>query len=123
MTFLNAKLQNGIKTILDIVHFDERIQGCQLVITGEGRIDHQSIYGKVPTGVALAAKKHHIPTIAIVGSIGENLGQIYDYIDTIESSVDHPCSLEDALKNAGDHVYQASIRMMKAIQLGKKIHF
>ena len=88
MTFLNAKLQNGIKTILDIVHFDERIQGCQLVITGEGRIDHQSIYGKVPTGVALAAKKHHIPTIAIVGSIGENLGQIYDYIDTIESSVD-----------------------------------
>lgn len=123
MTFLNAKLQNGIKTILDIVHFDERIQGCQLVITGEGRIDHQSIYGKVPTGVALAAKKHHIPTIAIVGSIGENLGQIYDYIDTIESSVNHPCSLEDALKNAGDHVYQASIRMMKAIQLGKKIHF
>lgn len=123
MTFLNAKLQNGIKTILDVVHFDERIQGCQLVITGEGRIDHQSIYGKVPTGVALAAKKHHIPTIAIVGSIGENLGQIYDYIDTIESSVDHPCSLEDALKNAGDHVYQASIRMMKAIQLGKKIHF
>ena len=123
MTFLNAKLQNGIKTILDIVHFDERIQGCQLVITGEGRIDHQSIYGKVPTGVALAAKKHHIPTIAIVGSIGVNLGQIYDYIDTIESSVDHPCSLEDALKNAGDHVYQASIRMMKAIQLGKKIHF
>lgn len=123
MTFLNAKLQSGIKTILDIVHFDERIQGCQLVITGEGRIDHQSIYGKVPTGVALAAKKYHIPTIAIVGSIGENLGQIYDYIDTIESSVDHPCSLEDALKNAGDHVYQASIRIMKAIQLGKKIHF
>lgn len=123
MTFLNAKLQSGIQTVLDIVHFDDLVKDCQLVITGEGRIDHQSVYGKVPAGVALTAQKYHIPTVAIVGSIGEDLGKIYDYIATIESSVVYPCSLQDALKNAGENVYQASIRLMKAIQIGQKIHF
>lgn len=123
MTFLNASLQSGIDTVLDIVHFDELVEDCHLVITGEGRIDNQSIYGKVPTGVSIAAKKHHIPTLAIVGSIGQNVEKVYDYIETIESCVDHPCTLDEALKNAGDNVYHASIRVMKAIQLGSKIHF
>lgn len=123
MTFLNASLQSGIDTVLDIVHFDELVKDCHLVITGEGRIDNQSIYGKVPTGVSIAAKKHHIPTLAIVGSIGQNVEKVYDYIETIESCVDHPCTLDEALKNAGDNVYHASIRVMKAIQLGSKIHF
>lgn len=57
MTFLNAKLQSGIETVLDVVHFDEYVKDCDLVISGEGRIDHQSMYGKVPTGVSQRAKK------------------------------------------------------------------
>lgn len=56
MTFLNAKLQSGIETVLDVVHFDEYVKDCDLVISGEGRIDHQSMYGKVPTGVSQRAK-------------------------------------------------------------------
>lgn len=123
MTFLNARLKSGIDTVLEVVHFEKRIQDCSLVITGEGRIDNQSIYGKVPTGVSLAAKKYQIPTIAIVGCIGQNVEKVYDYIETIESCIDHPCSLDEALKNAADNVYHASFRVMKAIQLGTKIHF
>ena len=123
MTFLNARLQSGIETVLDIVRFDDLIKDCDLVITGEGRIDNQSIYGKVPTGVSIAAKKHHIPTIAIVGCIGQDVEKVYDYIETIESCVDHPCSLDEALKNAGENVYRASMRVMKAIHLGTKLHF
>lgn len=121
MTFLNAQLKSGIATVLDIVHFDELVKDCHLVITGEGRIDHQSIYGKVPTGVSLAAKKHHIPTIAIVGSIGHDVYQVYDYIETIESCIDHPCTLEEALEHAQENVYQATLRVMKAIALGLKM--
>lgn len=121
ITFLNAQLQSGIQTVLEIVKFDELVQDCQLVITGEGRIDHQSIYGKVPTGVALAAKQFHIPTVAIVGSIGENIDNVYDYIETIESCVDHPCSLSQAIEKTNENIYQATFRMMKAIQLGMKI--
>lgn len=121
MTFLNAQLKSGIATVLDIVHFDDLVKDCQLVITGEGRIDHQSIYGKVPTGVSLAAKKHHIPTIAIVGSIGHDINSVYDYIETIESCIDHPCTLDEALENAKENVYQASKRVMKAIALGIKM--
>lgn len=123
MTFLNASLQSGIETVLDIVQFDDLVKDCDLVITGEGRIDNQSIYGKVPTGVSIAAKKYNIPTIAIVGSIGQNVERVYDCIETIESCVDHPCTLDEALKNASDNIYHATIRIMKAIQLGLKIHF
>lgn len=122
MTFLNAKLQSGINTVLDIVHFDNLVKDCQLVITGEGRIDNQSIYGKVPTGIALAAKKYKIPTIAIVGSIGQDVSKVYDYIETIESCVDHPCSLQEALEHAQDNLYQATVRIMKAIQVGMQIN-
>ena len=52
---LNYK--SGIETVLDVVHFDEYVKDCDLVISGEGRIDHQSMYGKVPTGVSQRAKK------------------------------------------------------------------
>lgn len=123
MTFLNAHLQSGIETVLDVVHFDDYVKDCDLVITGEGRIDNQSIYGKVPTGVSLAAKKYHIPTLAIVGCIGQDVEKVYDYIETIESCVDHPCLLDEALTNASNNVYHAAIRVMKAIRLGSKLHF
>ena len=77
MTFLNAKLQSGIETVLDVVHFDEYVKDCDLVISGEGRIDHQSMYGKVPTGVSQRAKKYGVDTVCIVGSIGEKILVIF----------------------------------------------
>ena len=121
MTFLNAKLQSGIETVLDVVHFDEYVKDCDLVISGEGRIDHQSMYGKVPTGVSQRAKKYGVDTVCIVGSIGENVGDIYDCITTIESCIDHCCPLEEALENAGENVYKAAFRLARSIQLGQKM--
>ena len=121
MTFLNAKLQSGIETVLDVVHFDEYVKDCDLVISGEGRIDHQSMYGKVPTGVSQRAKKYGVDTVCIVGSIGENVGDIYERITTIESCIDHCCPLEEALENAGENVYKAAFRLARSIQLGQKM--
>lgn len=121
MTFLNAKLQSGIETVLDVVHFDEYVKDCDLVISGEGRIDHQSMYGKVPTGVSQRAKKYGVDTVCIVGSIGENVGDIYNCITTIESCIDHCCSLENALENASENVYKAAFRLARSIQLGQKM--
>lgn len=121
MTFLNAKLQSGIETVLDVVHFDEYVKDCDLVISGEGCIDHQSMYGKVPTGVSQRAKKYGVDTVCIVGSIGENVGDIYDCITTIESCIDHCCPLEEALENAGENVYKAAFRLARSIQLGQKM--
>lgn len=121
MTFLNAHLQSGINTVLEIIHFDELVKDCQLVVTGEGKIDNQSINGKVPVGIATAAKKFHIPTIAIVGSIGQNVSAVFDYIESIESCVVHPCNLQNALDHAHENVYQATLRIMKSIKVGMKI--
>lgn len=66
---LNAKLVRGIDMVLDAIGFEQIIEGCYLVITGEGRIDKQTVMGKAPSGVLAVASKHNIPTIAIGGGI------------------------------------------------------
>lgn len=76
--FLGARLQMGIDTVLDVVDFDTLLTGADLVITGEGKIDHQSLRGKVVCGVARKAKKAGVPVIAVVGDIGDNVEQAYD---------------------------------------------
>ena len=75
--FFDAKLVPGIETILDLVNFDELLNGCTLVVTGEGRIDAQSSQGKVISGVVKRAKKAKVPVVAIGGDIGEGAEQLY----------------------------------------------
>jgi glycerate 2-kinase len=77
VAFLNSKLQMGIETVLDVVHFDSLLEGSDLVISGEGRIDFQSLRGKVIVGVARRTKRRGIPLIAVVGDIDDNIDEIY----------------------------------------------
>lgn len=122
MTFLNAKLASGIDVVLEANQFIDKLENTDLVITGEGRIDSQSIHGKVPIGVAKIAKQKNKPVIAIVGCIGNGASLIYDYgIDSIESCVYAPCTLEDALSHASENVENATERILRAIQIGKKL--
>lgn len=89
VAFCNAKLERGIDLVLDAARFDERVRDADLVITGEGRLDGQSLAGKATIGVARAALRHNAPTIAIVGSTGQGAhnclirdgvnGALYDY--------------------------------------------
>lgn len=66
---LNAHLYQGVEMVLDALHFDALLRGCDLVVTGEGRIDRQTLMGKAPSGVLKAASRQGIPTIAIGGSV------------------------------------------------------
>ena len=68
--FLGGRLRPGIQAVLDMVQFDSLLEGTDLVLTGEGRIDSQSLRGKVVIGVAGRARKKQVPVLAIVGSIG-----------------------------------------------------
>lgn len=77
VTFLNSKLQMGIETVLDAVHFDALLDDADLVISGEGKIDLQSLRGKVVIGVARRAKQKKVPLIAVVGDIDDNIDGIY----------------------------------------------
>lgn len=77
VAFLGSKLQMGIDTVLDTVHFDSLLNGTDMVLTGEGKIDFQSLRGKVVIGVAHRTKKKNIPLIAIVGDIGDHIEAAY----------------------------------------------
>ncbi|GHU38371.1 hypothetical protein FACS1894172_21800 [Spirochaetia bacterium] len=76
--FLDSALQMGIETVLDTVHFDELVRGADAVFTGEGKIDTQSLRGKVVIGIARRTKKAAVPLIALVGDIGEGIEEAYE---------------------------------------------
>lgn len=78
VAFFGSRLEMGIEAVLDTVEFDRLLAGADLVFTGEGKIDSQSLGGKVVIGVAGRAKKQHVPTIAIVGDIGDPIEAAYD---------------------------------------------
>jgi glycerate 2-kinase len=78
VAFFDSQLKMGIETILDVVEFDQLITNADLIFTGEGRIDEQSLSGKVPIGVARRAKLAGVPVIAVVGSIGTGFEEAYD---------------------------------------------
>lgn len=71
MAFCQAEMRPGLDIVLEMVQFDQRVRGCDLCLTGEGRLDGQSLSGKAVIGVAQAAAKHNVPSIALVGSLGE----------------------------------------------------
>lgn len=99
--FLKAELKSGIGIITKLLKLEEKIEDADLVITGEGRIDHQSINGKVPVGVAAVAKRHNIPVIGIAGSLGQDIHVVYDYgLDAVFSVLNKICSLPEALEPA-----------------------
>lgn len=104
VAFFNSRLQMGIETILDLVEFDHLIEDADLIFTGEGKIDSQSLQGKVPIGVAKRAKKAGVDVIAVVGTIGSDIDAAYQLgITAIFSINPEPVPFEVAkLKSEGN---------------------
>lgn len=124
LAFLDAKLKRGIDIVLDAVSFDEAVKDADLVITGEGRIDSQTIYGKTPIGVAKAAKKYDVPVIGLAGSLSDDSDVVYEHgIDALFSIVPGVVTLPEAFEHAADYMERtarniaASMKAMKSGQL------
>jgi len=101
VAFLDAELKKGTDIILETVKFDQKLQGIDLVITGEGMIDGQSIFGKTPIGVGKRAQKHDIPVIAVAGSLGKGVEKVLDHgINAYFSIVDRPDNLNSIIKRS-----------------------
>lgn len=99
--FLSAALRPGVDLILDLVELDRKLANADLVITGEGQIDFQTIFGKAPAGVAARAKAQGVPCIALAGSIGENLGDLHQHgLDAVFSICQGPLSLQQAMQTS-----------------------
>lgn len=122
MVFLNGTLKSGIETVLDLVDFDEHLKDVDIVVTGEGATDWQSVFGKVMQGVGVHCKKHHIPAVAIVGSMGTGAEDIFDYgIESIITTVNGIMPLSDALDHAEDLYLGAARRLFKLLKAGMQI--
>lgn len=119
MAFLGAELMSGIEIVTHALGLEAHIQDCTLVITGEGRMDSQSIQGKVPTGVAHIAKKHHKPVIGIAGSLSSDVDTVHQHgIDAVFSVLTRISTLEEALRNASDNIYRASRNIAATLSTG-----
>jgi glycerate kinase len=119
VAFTGANLQSGLEMVLEILQFDSLLSdGQDLIITGEGEINGQSIYGKVPVGVARRAQKYGIPVLAIVGNIGPDAGQVYDMgISAIMSIAPGPITQEESIAHAGELITDAAERAMRLIMV------
>lgn len=122
VAFFGAVLKPGIDTILDYVRFEELIEGADLVITGEGRIDGQSLYGKVPVGIARRCKSKGVKVIAIVGGMGPGAQKVYDCgIASIMPIVNAPISLDEAIARSQELLKDAADRIFRFIKLGMEL--
>lgn len=120
--FLKAKLKSGIDTVLDLVHFDELLEGVDLVITGEGRMDWQSAFGKVPSGIGKRCKERGIPVIAIVGGMGDKAENIFNYgVDSIMTTINGAMELEEALKRSEELYAGAADRVFRMLKAGMNL--
>ena len=118
-SYLGATLRSGIEIVMEATSLEEKIKWADVVITGEGRLDGQSLMGKAPVGVALLAKKYSKPVIAFAGGVTEDAIRCHEYgIDAIFPIVRKPCSLadamikENAMKNLADTAEQV-FRLLK----------
>ena len=122
--FLKGQLRAGIEIVAEVVGLEAEVQKADLVITGEGRIDGQTLHGKTPVGVAKIAKKYAKPVIAIGGTLTDDAAKVCSAgIDAIASSLRRPCTLAEALKDGGKNLTMASADIARMLLVGSKFSF
>ena len=119
MVFLNAKLKPGAEIVAEKLKLSEHMKDADLVVTGEGSLDAQTIYGKTPIGVSKIAKKFGIPVIVITGQIGQGAEKLYNMgVDAMLSIAQGPISLDDSISNAENLIISASESVARLIKTG-----
>ena len=116
---LGAELRSGIETMLGMLKFDEKLEGVDIVVTGEGRADGQSVSGKVMQGVARRAEAKGIPVIGLVGSLGEGWEEILKCgVSRLICITGGDVSVEEAMAEPKKHYYEAARRMFETYKDG-----
>ena len=121
---LGARLERGIDMILGAMHFDKIIEGSDLVITGEGRVDRQTVMGKAPSGVLQAATRQGIPTVAIGGAVAWCEELYNSGFAAIVPVVSAPISLEEAMRCdvARENIRRTAMQIAKLVNITNLKH-
>ena len=119
--FLHASFRPGIELVAELSGLAEAVQGADLVITGEGRLDSQSLHGKAPVGVARIARAAGVPVIALAGSLGEGYQAVYEAgIEAAFSLTSGPQSLEQAMSGAAAELQARACDLARLWRLAER---
>lgn len=117
VAFLNAEIKSGVEWVIQAADLEKKMEGADLVITGEGRIDRQTAFGKTLMGVAKCAKKQNIPVIALCGQLGKGWQKVHALgIDAVFSIVPGPVSIQESIKNARFFLESTAQQIARIIQ-------
>ena len=119
MAFLGGSLRPGVDIVLDTVGLDSHLDGADLVITGEGCMDFQTVYNKTPIGVARLARRRGIPVIGVSGSLGERFTDVHEEgIAAAVAITRAPMTLAEASEQAAELISAATEQAMRLIRIG-----
>ncbi|WP_117232661.1 glycerate kinase [Vibrio maerlii] len=117
----DVQIKPGIEMVLDTLEADTLLQGADLVITGEGQMDNQTLQGKTPFGIARRAKRLGIPVIGLAGSLGKEVDDLYPHIDSLFASVRSPQALPQVLDEASANVERVARNIAANLKLGMQL--
>jgi glycerate kinase len=122
VVFLNGQLRPGIEIVTEAVGLDAAVRDADLVVTGEGRIDGQTVNGKTPMGVAKVARRHGKPVVAIGGGLAQDADAVHaEGIEVVVAAVARPCSVAEALAAAEENLRRAARNLAAALALGARL--
>ncbi|TWT01886.1 glycerate kinase [Planomicrobium sp. CPCC 101079] len=120
IAFLHATLQSGIDLVMETIGFAEKIRGADLIITGEGRLDAQTLDGKLITGITKAAGNAGVPVVALAGSQALSSEQVAEIgLVAAFSIVSGPCTVQEAMAKAEPLITEKTIAVMNLLKLFK----
>jgi glycerate kinase len=121
MYFCGASVAPGIETVLEAAGLDEKAAHADFVITGEGSIDAQTVFGKTPVGVAAYAERHGVPTIAIAGQSDPGYEAVFEKgIDVVLTTIDRNMSREEILSEGRGQLHRTAVSAAKLMLLGAR---
>jgi glycerate 2-kinase len=122
VAFLGASLRPGVDIVLEAVSFREKLEGADLVLTGEGQMDFQTVFSKAPIGVAKLADDRGIPVVGISGSLGSDYQKVHEHgIDAAFAITNRPMTLDEASANVAELITDSAEQVMRTLRAGSRV--
>ena len=119
MAFLGGRLRPGVDIVLDTVDLESRLDGADLIITGEGCMDFQTVYNKAPIGVARLAGERNIPVIGVSGSLGDGFTDVHEHGIAAAVAITHaPMTLDEATDRVSELIASATEQAVRLVRVG-----
>jgi glycerate kinase len=121
LAFTRSTLERGVELVVKATRLEAHMKGADLAITGEGRVDFQTAFGKTPSGVAKAAKLHKVPVVAIGGGLADDARGVFEHgIDGLESATPNAMDLQVAIAKSRQYLQDAGERVARLIEIGRR---